>query len=1294
MTHPQLPVQVVPDFSHFRADFDAQMKQFQASNAAQVQVQVGIKVDEAKLSAELDAILKRVGQGKSIAVGVHLDTSKADAQITALQARLNSLHGTVGVGGSAAADAGAYGGGGLNPWVLGIGAGVVGGGGVAAGAIAGLTGLVALVGTAKMAVTGLQTQMKEGFGFGPQATGLFNGLKGELEGLEQTAANALGPGLMSGLQRVKEFLPTLSPVVDTLGKSLGAASDYLSQGLVSGLATAKPLLTDVAAYTVKAAQAFADFASSQQFKDFVTYARQELPVLIDTLENLASVVMHVIEAFTPVGTVALQVLKGLTEALDAIPVSVLRDLAVAATAAGIAFGGLKLGSIFGGQDGATLWKGFVSGIRDTIDATKALNPGMGTMAAGLTAVRTGALSVGQALGLGAIGIGAGVIAIQALNQAMAQTAATGQKAVQAITDLTNASNNAFKEAGARDLTSLADLRRNSQDQSGWNKFLNWDPFSAVGLGMPGGTKPEQAANVFKTLDNSLTQLVQGGNVAGAKSQLASVTAELSAQGFSVDYINSKLTQYQQALLQAGSAALGFANTNPALQGINPTILSGLAINAAPGQVASALQAQQSSPVSTLVTDVNAVQQAQLNADQTRASGLNSIQNAQQGVASAIDARNQTEIQGARSVAAAVKSLADVRISAAQSIAAAELSVQQAEQATTQAETNLMNARKAATQQILDAQRAIRDAPLQNESAQLTLAQDQLAQAARTGSMTPEQILTEYNRLQREQNQLKLTQDKNAVTDTRQNTALQVADARRTIAQGINGNPQVVQAVQALNNAYGAEQRAVASLAEAHRKADEQIQASEQALADARENAAHANMLATQAVDKAQQNLTVTTDAASRANDAATKSLQQAKLALADVATGMGLTAQQALDLAAAQAKIDTKFTMDFTDNNSALAVSQNVVALQRKIEETALMAGGMSYAEAVAQAKKDIPDVATGTVGGQGADLGTPAGNNYTYSGPNVAPPAAKSAPKPGGNHPGGFGVRAAGGAIFGPGGPTDDTAGLFALSNGEHVWTAEEVTKLGGHGAMERLRSMVRGYATGGAVDAINFNSLGVVKALQGLIANGGRSVAASAASAAQWVGGLGDHTQLIMQALGLAGVPVSNGNVGDVNLIASYESGWNPNAINLTDSNAAAGHPSQGLMQTIPSTFEAYRLRSLPDQITNPLANLVAGIRYAVSRYGSLDDVPGVASVHNGGGYVGYDEGGWLRPGSTLTLNKTKKPEAVFTNEQFKTLERIANSGGRGPIQHVETQIVNEASDADLIARKLEFAYRSGGY
>lgn len=107
--------------------------------------------------------------------------------------------------------------------------------------------------------------------------------------------------------------------------------------------------------------------------------------------------------------------------------------------------------------------------------------------------------------------------------------------------------------------------------------------------------------------------------------------------------------------------------------------------------------------------------------------------------------------------------------------------------------------------------------------------------------------------------------------------------------------------------------------------------------------------------------------------------------------------------------------------------------------------------------------------------------------------------------------------------------------------------------------------------------------------------------------------------QALEADGVPASELDEAGVLLIIEHESSGNPNAINNWDSNAKAGDPSRGLMQTIGATFNAYKLPG-HDDIYNPVDNIIAGVRYAISRYGSIQNVPGVKSVNNGGSYVGY--------------------------------------------------------------------------
>jgi hypothetical protein len=124
---------------------------------------------------------------------------------------------------------------------------------------------------------------------------------------------------------------------------------------------------------------------------------------------------------------------------------------------------------------------------------------------------------------------------------------------------------------------------------------------------------------------------------------------------------------------------------------------------------------------------------------------------------------------------------------------------------------------------------------------------------------------------------------------------------------------------------------------------------------------------------------------------------------------------------------------------------------------------------------------------------------------------------------------------------------------------------------------------------------------------------------------GGGGDVSGWIQQAMALTGAPSSW--LGPLSTLVKKESGGNPNAINLWDSNAKAGHPSKGLFQTIDSTFNAYAMKGLGG-IYNPIANAVAGIRYIMSRYGSVFNVPGIKSMMAGGKYKGYAIGTGYSP------------------------------------------------------------------
>jgi hypothetical protein len=118
------------------------------------------------------------------------------------------------------------------------------------------------------------------------------------------------------------------------------------------------------------------------------------------------------------------------------------------------------------------------------------------------------------------------------------------------------------------------------------------------------------------------------------------------------------------------------------------------------------------------------------------------------------------------------------------------------------------------------------------------------------------------------------------------------------------------------------------------------------------------------------------------------------------------------------------------------------------------------------------------------------------------------------------------------------------------------------------------------------------------------------------------------IAQALGLMGLPQSL--APGIKEIIMHESRGDPDAINTWDRNAAAGTPSQGLMQVIRPTFENSVLPSLADRsITDPVANITAGVRAMIANHG-------VETVFNGGrrdssgNYIGY--GGAAVPSDDL--------------------------------------------------------------
>jgi len=248
------------------------------------------------------------------------------------------------------------------------------------------------------------------------------------------------------------------------------------------------------------------------------------------------------------------------------------------------------------------------------------------------------------------------------------------------------------------------------------------------------------------------------------------------------------------------------------------------------------------------------------------------------------------------------------------------------------------------------------------------------------------------------------------------------------------------------------------------------------------------------------------------------------------------------------------------------------------------------------------------------------------------------------------------GGPIDGVGGPTSDS-NLILASKGEHMLTADDVTAAGGHGAVMDWRKSLHGYAGGGPI-VIGMPSGGALTGAIGSayppIPPGGFTFNPAALGAGSGGGGgAAQWSSLASMALMMLGQPASSlaGLLRRINL----ESGGNPTAINLTDSNAMKGTPSMGLMQTIMSTFLAYAGPFAGRGPYDPFADIYAGSNYAIHQYGSVAAVDPL--VHPGG----YDTGGMMMPGG-VGKNYGPKAERWLSGDQTQWFEAGRAAAGKG--------------------------------
>ena len=161
----------------------------------------------------------------------------------------------------------------------------------------------------------------------------------------------------------------------------------------------------------------------------------------------------------------------------------------------------------------------------------------------------------------------------------------------------------------------------------------------------------------------------------------------------------------------------------------------------------------------------------------------------------------------------------------------------------------------------------------------------------------------------------------------------------------------------------------------------------------------------------------------------------------------------------------------------------------------------------------------------------------------------------------------------------------------------------------------------------------------------------------------GVSRWRESVVRALKANGIEPNDFRVSKILATIQRESGGDPNVQNNWDSNARAGTPSIGLMQTIGPTFNTYKHPG-HDNIRNGYDNLLAAINYIKHRYGTSD-----AAFTRVAAY-GYANGGLVHKNGVYELAEGDMPEYVIPTDIAKRgrawqllTEAVARFAGDAP-------------------------------
>lgn len=639
-----------------------------------------------------------------------------------------------------------------------------------------------------------------------------------------------------------------------------------------------------------------------------------------------------------------------------------------------------------------------------------------------------------------------------------------------------------------------------------------------------------------------------------------------------------------------------------------------------------------------------------------------VQNAQQSYGKSVLSANQAQLAYTNSIRAEENSERSLTIARQQATIALQNEQRQVLDASnTQAEAQI---------RLFDAQRSVHNAGLDNTT--MSVADIGVQGKLTSATEGRYQLLLQLSEAQNNLN--------NVTAAGQQLTAQNTVDQ----AAGVNGSTQMITAQQSLASA----QQQVSQSSDSLLSAQNAIQNSAQGVTDAlyaqrqahlaTENAVYQENQASIALRQAKQNESLAAVALTNAKQADTRST--------DLNTIQGVQNYQMIETLFEKNFAATGSIQDATTATEVQGQQMGITAGQvdQVINSVTGLNGKTAIFGVVGQPSVDISQIVAAAVqqGINPESLGFSQPQVQAALGPQVHPTGRMYA-------------RSQGGQIRGPGTTTSDS--ILAMSNSGPVALSDKEFVVNAHDTQRTLPLLehinrggsVPGLASGGqlgkaimganlrlaawdaGVQAFSntYSSLGYkgmprlpasnppTPSFSGLSGSGnnrpatGGSVATAQAYARSQFGRYGWGSEQMSPLIALW----------------NQESGWNPYAVN----------PSSGAAGIAQSLGHGHV--TLGDYV----GQIDWGEGYIAGRYGS----PARAWAHEIANNW-YDHGGLLPQGLSLALNNTGANEhkAVFTQEQWSDLHKIANSGGSGEVHyHAHTTVIAQGNDdAHSIAMK----------